>query len=45
MDIFELKLDLDQFHEVLSGEVDEPFKIVTGARSIQVYALVSESEG
>ncbi len=43
--ITELKLDLDDYHEVLSGEVDEPFKIVTGFRSVQGYALLSESEG
>lgn len=45
LDVHELKLDLDQFHEVLSGKVDEPFKIVTGSRSVQGFALISENEG
>ncbi len=43
--IAEVKLDLDDYHEVLSGEVDEPFKITTGYRSVQGFALLSESEG
>lgn len=38
-------IDLSQYHEVLSGELDEPLKIKTTCSKEQGYALLSEAEG
>ncbi len=40
-----LNIDIGEYHEVLSGEVDEPLKIKTTCSSVQGYALLSENEG
>ena len=38
-------IDLSQYHEILSGEVHEPLKIITTCSNVQGYALLSETEG
>jgi hypothetical protein len=38
------EIDLSQYHEALSGEVDEPLKIKTTCSSVQGFALISESK-
>ncbi|MCK9439836.1 MAG: hypothetical protein M0Q13_00220 [Methanothrix sp.] len=40
-----LNIDIGEYHEVLSGEVDEALKIKTTCSSVQGYALLSETEG
>ena len=39
-----LNIDLSQYHEVLSGEVNEALKIKTTCSSLQGYVLISETE-